>query len=180
MNTPVESLLRWRLEKARTNAPPPPSAARLLALARPWWETSPERFQLAMQRLISIPVTEGDAVLKSFRSGAGGPVPALMVRTAEVLETSARILPAIFSNGRARLSFCSEAVAEPDEQTLEVTFVSASTLKPLFSGLAAKSLSGDYWLDAELSSEFMDNGQRFEANGPLAFRLILRPVAAGV
>jgi hypothetical protein len=34
----IEQLLRWRLALAKEEAPPPPGAAQLLDLARPWWE----------------------------------------------------------------------------------------------------------------------------------------------
>jgi hypothetical protein len=43
---PIEELLRWRLDNAKSEAPLAPCAARLLDLARPWWERSPEKRQL--------------------------------------------------------------------------------------------------------------------------------------
>ena len=55
-NTPIEELLRWRLHQAEAEAPPAPPAARLLALARPWWEALPERFNALVERLGRIQV----------------------------------------------------------------------------------------------------------------------------
>ena len=144
---PVRKLLRWRLEKAKAEAPPAPSAARLLALARPWWEASPERFQLAIQRLRSIQVTGAKPVSKSLQSRARRPVPALIVRAKAELETSVRVLSMRLSNGRMQLRFQFETVPEPDEQTLEVTFVSELTLKPLFCAFAARSVGREYRLE---------------------------------
>jgi hypothetical protein len=175
LKIPVGKLLRWRLEKAGAKAPLAPSAAHLIELARPWWETSPERFQLAIQRLNSIQIAWPKSKRARFRHG---PLPALIVRTAGEMETSVRILSVGLKNGRLQLFFKLEVEAEPREQTIEVTFV--SELKPLFSALAARSLSGEYWLEAELSSEVAKHWKRLNATGSLPFQFILRPVASGV
>ena len=46
--------------------------------------------------------------------------------------------------------------------------------------MAAKSASGEYWLEAELPSELAENWKRLKVTDRLPFRLILRLVATGV
>lgn len=180
LKTPVRKLLRWRFEKARAEAPPAASAARLLALARPWWEASPERFRLAIQRLRSLKIAPPHPLWKTLPSCARGPLPTVIVRTAEELEASVRILSLRLDKGRMQLSFQCVNETEPDEQELEVTFVSESTSQPLFCALATRSLSGEYSLEVELSSGLVENWKTLSVTDPLPFRLILRFVAAGV
>jgi hypothetical protein len=175
----VKKLLSWRLEKAKAEAPPAPSAARLLALARPWWETSPERFQLAVRRLNSIQIAHALPIPKS-RSPIQGPVPTLIVRAGEELATSVRIKSMDFSHQRLQLSFQCHIGAEPDQQEVEVTIVSELTSKPLFCALAAKSLSGEYSFEAELSPEVAEHWKRLKVIDRAAFWLILRPVASAI
>src|SRR5436309_3280949 len=101
---PVEQLLRWRLSQAEAEAPPAPRAGRLLELARPWWETWPERFQSFVERLGGIEVAYGHAAEPRQPRG-GHPVPALVVRAVEELETSVRVLYINVREGRLRLRF---------------------------------------------------------------------------
>src|SRR5256885_3187372 len=65
---PIEELLRWRVAKAETDAPPAPRAARLLEMARPWWEIWPERFQSFVERLGGIQVAYGHAMAEPGQS----------------------------------------------------------------------------------------------------------------
>jgi hypothetical protein len=177
---PVKELLCWRLEKATAEAPPAPAAASLLALARPWWETSPARFQSAIQKLNSIPSAQAHSICESGHLPASNPMPTLILRTAEEQEASLRMLSIGVKNGRMQLSFQFETVAGPEEQEFELTFVSELTSKPLFRTHAAKSASGEYWLEAELPSELAENWKRLKVTDRLPFRLILRLVATGV
>src|SRR5215467_10680571 len=89
---PVQELLRWRLARAEDEAPPAPRAARLLELARPWWDTWPERFQKLVERLGELEVAYGHAMAETRRPSTEPLVPAIVVRTATETETSARLL----------------------------------------------------------------------------------------
>jgi hypothetical protein len=95
------------------------------------------------------------------------------------VEASARILFMGFNNRRLQLSFLCETGAAPGEREAEVTLVTAATFKPLFCALAVKSLSGEYSLEAELSSETAENWNGLITNDSWPFRLILHPVASG-
>jgi len=175
---PVEKLLRWRFETARAEAPPAPPAASLLAFARPWWETSPERFQLAIQRLGSIQIAHAHPTSKSPQSRIRGRVPTLLVRTAEEIETSVCILSMSLSEGRMQLSFQCETRPEPDEQMFEATLVSEATAKPLFCALTDKSLDNEYRLSAKLSDDLAKEWERLKLTDRMPFRLILRSMAS--
>ena len=102
---PIEHLLLWRLSRAEAEAPPAPRAARLLELARPWWETWPERFQLLVGRLAKIQVAYGHAMAEPRRAQSGYPVPVLIVHTKNELETFARVLYLDACDGRLHLRF---------------------------------------------------------------------------
>ena len=52
----IEQLLRWRLERAEADAPPPPTGLHLLERARPWWDLWPERFAALTRRLGAIQI----------------------------------------------------------------------------------------------------------------------------
>jgi hypothetical protein len=173
----VERLLRWRLEKAKAEAPGPPRAARLLAMARPWWETSPERSQLAIQRLSAINIEQVDAVSKTSHSRRSHLVPTLILRTTEELEVLARILYVRVNNGRMQLYFRFEAASAQEDQEFEVTFVSESSQAPLFYTFAAKSLDNEYHLVAELSDDIAREWGGLRVADCMPFRLILRPHA---
>jgi hypothetical protein len=169
---PLKTLLNWRLEKAKAGALRAPTAARLLALTQPWWETSPEQFRLAVQRLQSIEIPQTHTKSQSSSSRARDAVPALIIGPTEELETSVRILRLDLNDGRLQLSFQCPGAAE---QKFEVTFVSEFTSKPVLYALAARSLSGEYWLEAELAPEAEEE---LKVTDLVPFRLILRPVAS--
>src|SRR5262245_60173042 len=90
--TTIEQLLRWHLSYAEEDAPPAPRAARLLALARPWWETWPERFQAFVARLDGIQVAYGHAMSENRRTQTGHPIPGLVVHANREVEALARVL----------------------------------------------------------------------------------------
>ena len=171
---PVEQLLRWRLSQAEAEAPPAPRAARLLELARPWWETWPERFQAAIQRLTSMQLAYGHAMTELQRSRSGHPVPALIIQKVEELETSARILYFNVVNGQLHLRFLLDAPPEHSEQDFEVTVVSDPTALPLLSTNATKSVDNEYRLSAELSEDLARDWVRVRVTERMPFRLILR------
>ncbi|MDF1505546.1 hypothetical protein, partial [Roseisolibacter sp. H3M3-2] len=117
---PVARLLRWRLEQGAAGAPPPPSAARLLALARPWWETAPARLLAAVERLRQMPPAYGFARTPDARARAGHPVPVL-VDAAEPSETYAHALYLAVRAGRMRLRFRLDADGALPGDALELT-----------------------------------------------------------
>jgi hypothetical protein len=171
---PVEQLLRWRLSQAETEAPPAPRAARLLELARPWWEIWPDRFQAAIQRLTRIQLAYGHAMTELQRSRSVHPVPVLIVRKPDALETSARVLYLNVRNGQMHLRFVLDAPPEQTEQDFEVTVVSDPAALPLFSTNASKSVDNEYRLTAELSEELARDWERLKVTDRMPFRLILR------
>src|SRR5687768_16838248 len=107
MNTkiPIEELLRWRLARAEAEAPPPPRAARLLEVARPWWEIWPERLRSAVERLEQIQVAYGHAMAEPGQSRTAHPVPTLIVSAGEEFQAFASVLYFSIGSGRLRLRF---------------------------------------------------------------------------
>src|SRR5579863_3601874 len=118
----IEELLHWRLMQAEGEAPRPPRAARLLEVTRPWWEKWPERFDLLAQRLRGLEVAYGHAMTEPRQSRTGHPVPVVMIRDGEEVETSACLLYFNVRDGRLRLRFRLDAGASGLESA-EVTFV---------------------------------------------------------
>ena len=171
----VEQLLRWRLAKAEAEAPPAPRAARLLELARPWWETWPERFQALVQRLGQLEITYGHAMAESRRAKGEYLVPALIFRNAEEMETTARLLYFNVRDHQMRLRFQLSATPECPEKTYEVTFVCRESSKA-FSAPAALSMGSEYSLAASIPEDLAVRWERLKVTDEMPFRLILRPV----
>lgn len=173
-DVPVEQLLRWRLSQAEAEAPPAPRAARLLEMARPWWETWPEQFQSLVERLGKIQIAYGHAMSEPKQSRSGHPVPVMILRAVEELEASARVLYLNVRDGRLRLRFQLETVPIPAESAYEVTIVSDATAKPLFSARASLAVGNEYRLDAELAEEIAKSWEQLKVTDRMPFRLILR------
>jgi len=74
----IEQLLRWRLERAESDAPPPPGGLHLLRRAQPWWETAPERFAAYVRRLGAIEISYGYAMGELHHGHGGYPVPTII------------------------------------------------------------------------------------------------------
>jgi hypothetical protein len=172
----VEQLLRWRLAQAEKEAPPAPRASRLLELARPWWETSPEQFRALWTRLGMIQVVFGHAMVEpDARRGSGYPVPALMERAGEPdLETSVRVLYLGTRTNRMSLRFHLEAQPDHPDAGFEATFVSATSGQPLFSVHAFRSVDNEYRLDAELTDEIASDWRDLKVTDRMPFKLLLR------
>lgn len=130
---PIEQLLRWRLAQAEADAPSAPRAARLLELSRPWWETWPEQFQSMVERLGKVQIAYGHAMAEPRPSRIGHPVPALIIRTREELETSVRVLYLNVRDGRLRLRFQVDTALGPEQKALDVTFVCDASRRPVVS-----------------------------------------------
>jgi hypothetical protein len=171
---PIEQLLRWRLERAEAEAPPAPRAARLLELARPWWETWPEKFQSLVEQLGRIQIAYGHAMAEPSRGRSGHPVPTLIVRGEEQSDSSVRVLYLSVRDDKLRLRFQMEAAPTPLEPTFEATFISDTAARPLFSVAAMHSVDGEYRINAELSAELARDWGQLEVTDRMPFRLILR------
>jgi hypothetical protein len=173
----VDQLLRWRLERAEAGAPIAPSAARLLEIVRPWWESWPERFESHVRRLRAIRVSYGYAMSDLHHGHTGYPVPTLITRGDEELEAPARVLYMTVRDGRLRLRFQIDPVPTPD-RSFEVTFLSEAGLRPILSANAELSVDGEYRLDVELPEELATTWELLRVTDQMPFRFILRPAAA--
>jgi len=172
----IEQLLTWRLAQAETEAPPAPRASRLLELARPWWETQPERFQALWARLGMIQIAYGHAMVEPHaRRGGGYPVPALIERAGETeIETSVCVLYLSVSARRMSFRFHVDTLPEHAASGLEVTFVAEASALPLFSAHAARSVDSEYRLDADLTEEIASDWRELKVTDRMPFRLLLR------
>lgn len=173
----VEELLRWRLARAEAEAPPAPRGARLLELARPWWERWPERFQAYVERLGRIQVAYAHAMAEPARGRTGHPVPTL-IAGAE-LETAARVLYFSVRDGRLRLRFQLDVASEHAEQDYDVTFVLEPGGRPVLFSNAVASVDNEYRLDADLPEELAVSWEALRVTDRMPYRLILRPVTNG-
>lgn len=173
----VENLLRWRRERAESEAPPAPSAVHLMKLARPWWELLPERFAASVRRLSTIQLSYGYAMAHPPHGHSGHPVAALISGDDEDQESPARILYMSVRDGRLRLRFQLAPVPRKDNG-FEVTFVSESGLRPILSAYADLSGDHEYRVDVELPSELAAAWESLRVTDPMPFRFILRPTTA--
>jgi hypothetical protein len=172
---PIGQLLRWRLSQAEADAPPAPRAARLLELARPWWETWPEQFRSLLDRLGRIQMAYGHAMAEPRQSRGGGfPVPALIVLANQETESFARVLYFNIRDGRLLLRFQLDAVAAQAPERLEATFVADQSARPLLCAPATLSVDAEYRIDAELPAELAHDWEQLKVTDRMPFRLLLR------
>jgi len=170
----IEQLLRWRMERAEAGAPLAPRAAHLLDIARPWWETWPERFESYTRRLGALQISYGYAMSELHHGHTGYPVPTLIARDDDELEAPARVLYMSVRDGRLRLRFQIDPIPAPD-RSFEVTFVSEAGLRPILSTSAELSVDGEYRLDVELPEELAATWESLRVTDQMPFRFILRP-----
>ena len=173
----IEQLLRWRLERAESDAPPPPKGLELLRRARPWWEVAPERFAASVRRLGAIEVSYGYAMSELQHGHGGHPVPALINDDGEELESPVRVLYVSIRDGRLRLRFQLDPIPRI-EPGYDVTFVSEVGQRPVLFGYASLSVDGEYRLDTELPDELATTWQSLKVTDRMPFRFILRPAPA--
>jgi hypothetical protein len=145
-----------------------------LELARMWWETWPERFQSLVARLGGTQIVYGHAMAESGQARTGYPVPTVVVRANEELETSVRVLYISIRDGRLRFRFQLNAAAQPAPEGFETTFISDKTAHPILSALATCSVDCEYRMDAELSEELAEDWASLKVMDRMPFRLILR------
>ena len=171
---PMEQLLRWRLCRAEGDAPPVPRGARLLELARPWWEVLPERFEALLQRLSAIQVAYGHAMVEPTQSAAGHRVAVLIVRGPEELESAARILYFTVREGQLRLRFQLENAPADMPPMVEVTFICEGGARRPFVARACISVDNEYRLEAELPAEVVDVWEQLKVRDRMPFRFIIQ------
>ena len=169
----VEEFLRWRLEQARAEAPPAPSASHLLELARPWWEKWPEMFQSQVEKLSRIQVEYDGPATKPTLISSGYFVPALVVRGVEASEGFARVLEFNIHNDRLRFRFQLEPSLSHEEPTLELTFISETSAHPVLLAAASVSVESDYLLETLLLPEIAREWAHLKETDHLPIRLIL-------
>jgi hypothetical protein len=170
----IEQLLRWRLERAESDAPPPPAAVRLLESARPWWDIWPVRFAAQVRRLGAIQISYGYAMAQQQHGHSGHPVPTLISRDDDELEAPVRVLYLNVREGKLRLRFQLDPIPRV-ERGFEVTFISEEALQPILSAYATLSVDGEYRLDAELPEDLAANWESLKVTDRMPFRFILRP-----
>ena len=170
----ISQLLRWRLLQAEAAAPPAPSAARLLEIAQPWWETWPDQFRSLVDRLGQIQIAYGHAMAEPRPSRGGFPVPTLVALANQEFKARANVLYLNVRNSRLMLRFQLDAIiAQPPEQ-VEATFVAESSALPRLSALATLSVDAEYRIDTELSAELAHEWEPLKVTDRMPFRLILR------
>lgn len=169
----IEELLRWRLDQAAADVPPP-RGAELLARALPWWEISPERFRALTRRLARMPVAYGYARAPGSAQPGGYPVPALITHADDV-ETYARVLYFVVVGNRLRLRFMLDGASDALAGTLETTFVSDADDSPLFASTALRVARGEYRLEMELPEHIVHGWSRLRVTDRMPFRFVLRP-----
>lgn len=171
---PVEELLRWRLEHAKAEAPVTPRATRLLDLAMPWWERSPQMFQSAVAQLDKVQFVEGSTMTKSNHCRDPKPVPALIVRGKERFANSVRMRYFHVRDGKLLLRFELATDLMPVEPTFEVTFIADTAARPLFCVAATVSASGEYNVNTAVPANLAQDWGQLKVVDCMPFRLILR------
>lgn len=181
----IEALLRWRLARAAADAPPAPSAARLLALVRPWWEEWPARWQTAVARLACAQVAYGHAMSASEARPGGHPVPVLVLGAdgdADV-DALARVLYLSVRDGRLRLRLLLSGASTRSGADFEATIVGddgAAAERPLFVARAVRAAAGEYRLDTSVTDDLARSWAALRVTDRMPFRIVLRPLPANV
>ena len=172
-NVPIEQLLRWRLARAQSEVPVAPSAARLLKLARPWWEKWPEKYQLLAEQLSRAKTVHTVTTNGSKPGHSGNLVPALFIRGEEVLEILTRLLSFRVRDAKLRLNFQTEVTLTPPTPVFEAAFISNTTWRPLFSAVATASVDDEYRVETELPARLVRGWERLKVTDHMPFQMIL-------
>lgn len=176
MNNPITlaDVLHWRLAEAEASAPPPPRATRLLDLARPWWETYPEKYKAFADRFSSFRIRYGHALVDPAAAALAHPVPVLIVQSDGERETSAQLLYLTTSESTIRLRF-ELAESNLGEGAFESTFIDQKTLQPLFTAEVRGSIGNEYGLESPLPDYLGLKWMSLKVTDQMPFLLILRP-----
>jgi hypothetical protein len=129
---------------------------------------------MLVERVGRIQMAYGHAMTDGRRPPGGYPVPALIVRPAEEVETSVRVLYFAVRDGWLRLRFQLGRMPGPAQESFNVTFVVDQPARPLLSAQARLSVDSEYRLDAELCNELARNWAGLKVTDRMPFRLILR------
>ena len=170
---PLEDLLNWRTALAEAEAPPPPRAARMLELARPWWELRPEQFRALVQQFGTL-MGVGYAMDPGSSQRENHPVPAVITRTNVETTALADILYFSIQGRILRMRFHLRHAPELRQSPLEVTFVAPGSAEPLFFTEATLGRDGNYRIEYELRSDIADAWARLRVTERMPFRFILR------
>jgi hypothetical protein len=174
----VERLLRWRSARAEADAPSAPSARQLIEMARPWWERLPDRFAAYVERLNGLQLVYAHAATTPAQRQGPYPVPALLVRVAQEVESSARVLYLSVRDGRLRMRFRLDADTALAEPSLDVTFVSDDQSRPLLSAVATQSVGHEYHLEVELPEPLEARWSELRVSDRMPFRFIMHAGSA--
>ncbi len=173
----IEQLLVWRLNKAMEAAPPPPRAAQLLELVRPWWELMPDQFQQLVDCLNGMQTTYGHAMGELRPTRARHPVASVVACSNCETECFSTVLYLVVHDRELRFRFHIDAPAALLQPSMEVTFVVEGAARLMFSADARLSVENEYGLTVELPETLAQQWKNLKANGAMPFRLILRPTA---
>ena len=170
----IEDLINWRSAQAEADAPPPPRAARLIELNRPWWQLQPERFQ-SLVRQFEATMRVGYAMDPDRAQRQNYPVPAVLAQTNVETNALADILYFSLRGRMLRMRFAVRVAVELRRPNLEVTFVAAESPEPLFFAKAILSPDGDYRVEVEVPPLLAEGWSRLRVTERMPFRFILRP-----
>ena len=170
----AEEYLRWRLEQMKAEAPAAPGASQLIERALPWWEKSPEAFRSLVGRLETIRAGHDHNGDHPTSSPDGHALPVLVVQGEVEIQSLARVLDFKIHDGKLHFRFQLEPPVPPVSSSLEVTFISDASPRPLFFAPAFGSEENGYIVYADLLPELVREwAPLIEANG-LPLRLIIR------
>ena len=172
----LAELLRWRLEQAEKEAPPAPRAARLLEIARPWWETCPEKFRALVQQLGALQMGYGHAMVDpGVMANLAPVVPALFIGSDAITEARVQMLYFDVTDSRLRMRFEIDLLPAQLSAAMEVTFIAEKDLRPLFTTVAHASMPNEYWIEVVMSGDLGRDWEPLKVTGPMPFRLLFRP-----
>jgi hypothetical protein len=169
-----QRLLTWRAQQAEASAPPPPRAACLLELARPWWTRMPTRFQELLGQLGAIHVRYGHAMVAGEPRGRGFPVPAIVERKNAEVSSLAHIGYFHLEGGRLRLRFHLQPALESAETSVNATFVADDEPTVLLEAKAILGPAGEYRIDVELPATLAASWAALKVTDRMPFRFIIR------
>jgi hypothetical protein len=170
----IKRLLRWRVTCAEAEAPLAPRASQLLRLEPPWWKSSPEQFRSAAERVCQIEIANGHATAEIPATRTGYPVPTLIVRNLDEVETSVCILYFGVRDAILRLRFRLNLASREMSQSYDATFVRALDGYPLLSTDAAMTAECEFTIKEDLANDLAKEWEPLNVTDQMPFRLILR------
>jgi hypothetical protein len=169
----AEEYFRWRLEQMKAEAPAAPSASQLIERALPWWEKFPERFRTLVGHMETIRTGHDHNGNHPNASSDGRTVPVLIVQGEAETKSFARILDFKILDGKLHFRFQLAPPLTPGASALEVTFISDTAARALFTSPAFGSGEIGYIVYTELQPELARDWALLKETDRLPFRLIL-------